>query len=89
MNSGRATTLRPCVLGPYLHPRLHMLWKEKYIYRVSLCSPSCPGAHYIDQADLKLRDFPASASLEVGLKACATTLAIDFVCFYFMCISVC
>jgi hypothetical protein len=30
--------------------------------RVSLCSPGCPGTHSVDQADLELRDPPASAS---------------------------
>ena len=25
-------------------------------YRVSLCSPCCPGIHFVDQAGLKLRD---------------------------------
>jgi hypothetical protein len=30
--------------------------------RVSLCSPGCPGTHSIDQAGLKLRNPPASAS---------------------------
>jgi hypothetical protein len=29
--------------------------------RVSLCSPSCPGTHFVDQAGLKLRNPPASA----------------------------
>jgi hypothetical protein len=41
--------------------------------RVSLCSPGCPGTHSVDQACLKLRDLPASASQVLGLKACATT----------------
>jgi hypothetical protein len=41
--------------------------------RVSLCSPGCPGTHSVDQADLKLRNLPASASQVLGLKACATT----------------
>ena len=40
---------------------------------VSLCSPSCPGTHSVDQADLELRNSPASASQVLGLKACATT----------------
>ncbi|KRX29890.1 hypothetical protein T09_11165 [Trichinella sp. T9] len=31
-------------------------------YRVSLCSPGCPGTHSVDQAGLKLRNLPASAS---------------------------
>jgi hypothetical protein len=30
--------------------------------RVSLCSPGCPGTHFVDQADLELRNLPASAS---------------------------
>jgi hypothetical protein len=41
--------------------------------RVSLCIPGCPGTHSVDQADLELRNLPASASQALGLKACATT----------------
>jgi hypothetical protein len=41
--------------------------------RVSLYSPGCPGTHFVDQADLELRNLPVSASLMLGLKACATT----------------
>ena len=33
----------------------------------------CPGTHSADQAGLKLRNPPASASQVLGLKACATT----------------
>jgi hypothetical protein len=40
--------------------------------RVSVYSPGCPGTHFVDQADLKLRNPPASASQVLGLKACAT-----------------
>ena len=29
---------------------------------LSLCSPGCPGTHSVDQAGLKLRNPPASAS---------------------------
>jgi hypothetical protein len=50
--------------------------------RVSLCSPGCPGTHFVDQADLKLRNLPASASASasqvLGLKVCATTTQLDF-----------
>jgi hypothetical protein len=28
--------------------------------RVSLCSPGCPGTHFVDQAVLELRNPPAS-----------------------------
>ena len=41
--------------------------------RVSLCSPGCPGTHFVDQAGLELRNLPASASGVLGLKVCATT----------------
>jgi hypothetical protein len=41
--------------------------------RVSLCSPGCPGTHSVDQAGLKFRNPPASASRVLGLKACTTT----------------
>jgi hypothetical protein len=41
--------------------------------KVSLCSPSCPGTHSVDQAGLELRNPPASASQVLGLKVCATT----------------
>ncbi|GAB1288595.1 Lysine-specific demethylase 4C [Apodemus speciosus] len=33
---------------------------------VSLCSPGCPGTHFVDQADLELRNPPASASRVLG-----------------------
>jgi hypothetical protein len=41
--------------------------------RVSLCSPGCPGTHFVDQAGLELRNLPLSASQMLGLKVCATT----------------
>jgi hypothetical protein len=37
-----------------------------YLEKLSLCSPFCPGTPYVDQADLELRDPPASAS--AGIK---------------------
>jgi hypothetical protein len=40
---------------------------------VSLCNPGCPGTHAVDQAELELRNPPASASEVLGLKASATT----------------
>jgi hypothetical protein len=48
--------------------------------RVSLCSPGCPGTHFVDQAGLELRNLPASASRVLGLKVCTTTpgLCISF-----------
>jgi hypothetical protein len=27
-----------------------------------MCSPGCPGTHFVDQASLELRNLPASAS---------------------------
>jgi hypothetical protein len=44
--------------------------------RVFLCSPGCPGTHFIDQAGFELRNVPASASRVLGLKACATTASL-------------
>jgi hypothetical protein len=41
--------------------------------RVSLCIAACPGTHSIDQAGLKLRVLPASASQVLGLTVCTTT----------------
>jgi hypothetical protein len=40
--------------------------------RVSLCSPGCPGTHFVDQPGLELRNTPASASQVLGLKVCTT-----------------
>jgi hypothetical protein len=40
--------------------------------RVSLYLPGCPGTHSVDQAGLKLRNPPASASQVLGLKAWTT-----------------
>ena len=41
--------------------------------RVSLCTPDCPGTHFVDQGCLELRNPPASASRVLGLKVCATS----------------
>jgi hypothetical protein len=41
--------------------------------RVSLCSPGCPGIHFVNQAGLELRNPPVFASQVLGLKACTTT----------------
>jgi hypothetical protein len=41
--------------------------------RFSLCSPGCPGTHFVNQASLELRNPPASASQVLGSKAWATT----------------
>jgi hypothetical protein len=46
--------------------------------RVSLCSPGCPGSHFVDQAGLKLRNLPASASRVLGLKACTTNAQLGY-----------
>jgi hypothetical protein len=45
--------------------------------RVSLYSPGCPGAHFVYQAGLKLRNPPASASQVLELKACTTTTRLE------------
>jgi hypothetical protein len=38
----------------------------------------CPGTHSVDQAGLKLRNSPVSASRVLGLKACTTTTRLVF-----------
>jgi hypothetical protein len=38
-----------------------------------MCSPGCPGTHFVEQAGLELRNPPASASRVLELKACTTT----------------
>ena len=35
--------------------------------KVSLCSPGCPGTHFVDQAGFELRNPPASASRVLGV----------------------
>ena len=56
---------------------LHFVYFIFYFFvfrdRVSLCSSGCPGTHSVDQAGLKLRNPPASASQVLRLKACAIT----------------
>jgi hypothetical protein len=49
--------------------------------RVSLCSPGCPGTHSVDQAGLKFRNSPASASRVLELKAFANN-AQSLTCSY-------
>jgi hypothetical protein len=48
-------------------------WFGFFRDRVSLCSPGCPGTHFVDQAGLKLRNLPASAS-------CLPSAGIEGVC---------
>jgi hypothetical protein len=46
--------------------------------RVFLCSSGCPGTHSVDQAGLKHRNPPASASQVLGLKACTALQLLKF-----------
>jgi hypothetical protein len=45
--------------------------------RVSLCSPGCPGTHFVDQAGLELRNPPASASTFQHLKTANDPSPVD------------
>ncbi|GAB1298844.1 RPGRIP1 variant-11aa [Apodemus speciosus] len=47
--------------------------------RVSLCSPGCPGTHSVDQADLELRNPPASASQVLGLQAASIQENVELI----------
>lgn len=42
-------------------------------------SPGCPGTHFEDQAALRLRDPPASASQVLGLKVSITMPGCFFI----------
>jgi hypothetical protein len=53
---------------------LHFLLACLFFKTGLLCNPGCHGTHFVDQAGLKLRNPPASASQVLGLKACATTV---------------
>jgi hypothetical protein len=53
--------------------------------RVFLCSPGCPGTHFVDQAGLELRNPPASASRVLGLKVCVFVCFGLFFCFVLFC----
>jgi hypothetical protein len=59
------------------HPQ-GLLEREFKIFRdrVSLCSPGCPGTHFVGQAGLELSNLPASASQVLGLKTCAATAQV-------------
>jgi hypothetical protein len=56
-----------------LEKRLFFFGGGRVRNRVSLYSPGHSGTHFVDQAGLKLRNLPASASGVLGLKVCATT----------------
>jgi hypothetical protein len=59
------------------HRKLSLFFFWFFRDRVSLYSLGCPGTHSVDQAGLKLRNLPASASQVLGLKACATNARLD------------
>jgi hypothetical protein len=90
MTSDQQICIRRFYIYIYIHIYFNKYVLEVYIHtwffqdRVSLCSPDCPGTHSVDQAGLKLRNLPASASPVLGLKACAT----KFMCTYqsFVCV---
>jgi hypothetical protein len=44
--------------------------------RLSLYTSGCPRTHSVDQAGLKCRNPPASASQVLGFKACTTTVCL-------------
>jgi hypothetical protein len=78
-----------CRLAPAHLALCHFCLVSVFSDRVSLCSPVCPGSHSADQANLKLRDPPASASRVLGLKACTTTWLQHSVSTLCVCVCVC
>ena len=86
--------------GHSLHIFFFFLFLFVFVFvfrdRVSLCSPGCPGTHFVDQAGLELRNPPASASRVLGLKACISWSRFHdsqhhlfLFCFYFPCYADC
>jgi hypothetical protein len=78
---GHMSILSHALLPPFLFANIFNSLKIHTVHfffffffrdRVSLCSPGCPGTHFVDQAGLELRNLPAFASRGLGLKACAT-----------------
>jgi hypothetical protein len=76
----RGERRRKKIFGHYIKKKslsneLFCLFVCLFVFRdiYFLYSPGCPGTHSVDQAGLKLRNLPASASLVLGLKACTTT----------------
>ena len=57
----------------------HVGFVSQFVPKVLLCSSDCPGTHYVDQADLKLRNPRASASQVLELKARATMTQLPVV----------
>jgi hypothetical protein len=49
-------------------PNIHVFFVCLFRDRASQCSLGCPGTHFVDQAGLKLRNPPASASPSAGIK---------------------
>jgi hypothetical protein len=72
-----------CMVGCFYVLFCFVLFCFVFQDRVSLCSPGCPGTHSVDQAGLKLRNLPASASQVLGLKACTTTPGWASLFFFF------
>jgi hypothetical protein len=60
-----------------------------FLDSVSLCSLDCPGTHSLDQAGLKLRNPPASASQVLGLKVRTTMPGLISHSFEFQWIGIC
>ena len=61
--------------------KLYYFWVFLFLVfqdRVSLCSPGCPGTHFVEQAGLELRNPLSSAYRVLGSKAHATTLGFYF-----------
>jgi hypothetical protein len=59
-----------------------------FLLLLFLCNSNCPGTPSVEQADLKLRNPPASASQVLRLKACATT-ARPLLSYFFLKINYC
>jgi hypothetical protein len=76
LNRSSPIDSRVWVLGPWGVASSNNLFFFFFFFfwdRVSLYRPGCPGTHFVDQAGLKLRNLPASASQVLGLKVSPST----------------
>jgi hypothetical protein len=53
---------------PYTCKKIEVVCLFVFGDRVSLCSPDCPGTHFVDQAGLELRNPPALCLPNAGIK---------------------
>jgi hypothetical protein len=73
---------------------LDIVLKERLIYifallvfqlRVFLCSPDCPGIHFVDQPGLELTDIQLPLPASVGTKSMRHQVQLRVIYFHILC----